>query len=94
MSEGEISNRINLQTTTNERALFSHVFGNNFRYEDRKHLDAKAQSYWKNALLKYRKNVEDDVRGKLKSQQDEYEYKKGLIDEELKAYDDYSNPKF
>lgn len=89
MSENDISSKINSETNIEERGLWEHVFGDQARYEDRKHLSQKTQNAWKDALLKLRKNIDTEIRADLKSQTEEYDYKKGIADEELNAYDDY-----
>jgi len=89
ISGWDISKKVNALTTENEKGLFEHVFGNQARYEDRQHLDPKAQKAWKSALLQMRKNAELQVKSEMEGQQQEYDYAKGLIDEELKAYDFY-----
>jgi len=81
--ERNLINRINETTRTSERALFEHVFGDNFRYEDRKHLDSKAQSHWKNALLKHRKRIETSLKQDIKS-------RKEMFQEQMKAFDSYT----
>lgn len=81
--ERNLFKSIDEKTRTNEAALFEHVFGNNFRYEDRKHLDSKAQSHWKNALLKYRKNVETSLKQDIES-------RKEMFENQLKSFDDYT----
>lgn len=81
--ERDLIKNINQTTRTNEAALFEHVFGRNFRYEDRKHLDSKAQSYWKNSLLKYRKQVEDSLTQDIES-------RKEMFENQMESFDDYT----
>jgi len=89
LTEWDISKRVNEITREKEMGLFEHVFGNQARYEDRQHLDPKAQRAWKEALLQLRKNVELRTKSEIQKQQEEYDYAKNRIDEELKSYDYY-----
>lgn len=81
--ERNLYKTINQKTRGSEAALFEHVFGNNFRYEDRKYLDSKAQSHWKNSLLKYRKNVETSLKQDIES-------RKGMFETQIRSFDDYT----
>jgi len=56
-----INRKVDEDTQSNARTVFDHVFGGQFRYEDRQHMDKKAQDYYKNALLQYRKNSEKEL---------------------------------
>jgi len=89
ISDNEIINKVDSQTSEKEKNLWEHVFGDQARYEDRKHLSNKIRGIWTNALLKARKNIETRIRGELKSQQDRYDYTKGIVDKELQVYDNY-----
>ena len=62
------------------------MFGDQFRYEDRSALDSKASAHWKNSLLQYRKEVENEIRQDIES-------RKQIIAGQLDAFDRYSKPK-
>jgi len=80
--EKNLSSTINQHTRGNQKKLFEHVFGDDFRYEDRQHMDNKAQAAWKNALLKYRRNVEKKMQGEITKKKAEHQNR-------MKTYDNY-----
>ena len=93
LSEREILNKIDSTVLINEKALWGHVFGNQIQYGDVRNLPTRAQGAWNTALSKMRKNADKQVRAQMKSQVEEYDYNKGMIDEEMKAYDSYVGKK-
>jgi len=80
--ERNLPQQIDQMTRKDERDLFGHVFGNQFRYEDRRHLDTKARSHWKNALLQYRKQIEGEITTDIESRKEQ-------MGEQMKAFDSY-----
>ena len=78
-----MASEIDETTRANEKELFSHVFGDSFRYEDRKQLDSKAASHWKNSLLQYRKDVENELTQDI-------EGRKEMLAEQLGAFDKHN----
>ena len=80
--EKNLSSTINQHTMGKQQQLFEHVFGDDFRYEDRQHMDNKAQAAWKNALLKYRRIIEKKMQGEITKKKAEHQNR-------MKTYDSY-----
>ena len=90
MSKAQIIGRVDEMTSEHEQGLFENFFGDFARYEDRKHLDSKAQNAWKSELLRMRKRMEIDVRGEFEGPQADYDRIEEEIDNEMKTFDDYN----
>ncbi len=80
--ERNISRNINQYTQANESRLFEHVFGNQYRYEDRYRLNAKAKAHWKRALMKFRNNVKNRLMSDIKRKQE-------IHTEKMRVFDQY-----
>ncbi len=76
----QIYSEIDRITNENQEALFAHVFGNQYRYEDRNALDPQAQAAYRSALLKFRKNVQDAIMADIKEKQAKHQERMGLFD--------------
>jgi len=76
----QIYSEIDRITNENQETLFAHVFGNQYRYEDRNALDPQAQSVYRSALMKFRKNVQDSIMGDLKDKQAQHQDRMSLFD--------------
>ena len=80
--EKNLSSTINQYTMGRQQQLFEHFFGDDFRYEDRQHMDNKAQAAWKNALLKYRRIIEKKMQGEITKKKADHQNR-------MKTYDSY-----
>jgi len=93
MSERDISSKVDSLTSATELEAWDYVFGDNVRYEDRKHLSSKQRTEWTTALLQVRKNADKQIRDDLTSRQDEHDQKQGRVDAEMEVYDKYQTGK-
>jgi len=76
----QIYGEIDRITKENEETLFAHVFGNQYRFEDRGSLDPQAQGVYRSALLKFRKNVSDSIMADVEQKQAQHKERMALWD--------------
>jgi len=75
-----VNQQLNKRLQADVPALFDHVFGGEYRYEDREYMDKKATDAWSQALLQYRANATKAITGDI-----EMNKKRHL--EQMKAFD-------
>jgi len=76
----QIDREVDRLTSSNEEALFGHVFGNQYRFEDRGRLDPKAAAVYRDALLKLRRNISDSITKDVTDKQARHKERMGMFD--------------
>jgi len=84
--EKRMSSMVSSKSFEQEEELFTHVFGDEYRYEDRFKMNKKDISLWEDSKLKLNALVEREVKGDITKRKAEHGQRMGVYDDYVKTF--------